>query len=224
MAAAENTIEELIAAGYETNQFSDECLRQVEAVVGEAVRSKARKTVPPVAEELEQRAFSHVWEQLDKKMFDPSRRFRAWCFTVVGNLLVTCARELKRPREIPLDDIAADKGPAFAATGCDLQPVSEEILEQFVNAVPHPLNRIIVATQTQLIDGLDDNLLSQWCEEAGQGNIVAELRQISLELGVRNSGALKMLAHVLDDISYDTIRARGCRAMKALKRVFGGDA
>lgn len=224
MTAEENTIEELIAAGYETNAFSDECLRQIEAVVSEAVRSKARKTSPLVADDLEQRAGSHVWEKLNRKMFDPSQRFRPWCFTVVGKLLLDCARRRKRERVRPLDDIAAVEGSAFTATGRDLQPVSGEFLERFVNAVPGPLNRIIVATQTQLIDGLDDDLLGQWCDEAGQGDIVAELRKISLALGVSKPGALKMLADVLEGVSYADIRQRASRAKTEFKRGFRGNS
>lgn len=218
MAAAEKTVEQLIAGGYEAGSFSDECLRTVEEVVRVAVAHQARKSCPRVADELEQRAFSHVWESLQARKFNLAKAFRPWCETVVRNLRISISRKpwVRRNQNVSADDWAGSPdGRPTEAAGLS---ISANDIKRFSEAIPSPLDRIIVAINTKLIDGLNDDLLRQWCEEAGQGDIVAALREISFKVENASRGGLKGLSEVLVGINYQTIRARGSRAMRRLEK------
>ena len=91
-----------------------------------------------------------------------------------------------------------------------MREASQQMRAEFERILKRPEDRIIVAVQTGYIDGLPDDVVAAWCDEADVAVSIDALRSI-----VEESGPLKAIADILD-LSHDVVRARASRAKKDL--------
>jgi DNA-directed RNA polymerase specialized sigma24 family protein len=228
MAEAVKTIEQMIAEWYASGVRSDECFYEITRQMEPIVRSITRGFDRRLADEVCSGAVGHVVAALQSdvnqgvpgKSYDPTRPFAAWCYTVVGRYAISEWRRQwhKRTKNTPpthsgddlLDRFGDDApGPEKPAL---MREASQQMRAEFERILKRPEDRIIVAVQTGYIDGLPDDVVAAWCDEADVAVSIDALRSI-----VEQSGPLKAIADILD-LSHDVVRARASRAKKDLAK------
>ena len=217
------TIEELIAEWYAKGRAGDALHRFLEDAVWTAIRKTTSTFCPRVRREVEDGALGHVWEQLNARKFKLEQTFAPWCNQVIKNLAISITRKAWFKRVGSLNDGGAhgeappdppDTKPApDSGTAIDPAAAQTKFLRRYEQALPAPLDRIILAVYYEYAESVPDAVLAGWCQAAGLGNVVARLREIQRS---PEKGRYQQLEAVVG-LRCDNIRQKACRAKKQLK-------